>query len=177
MRLLTQAQYARARGLSRQAISQAVKDGRISLVGGKVDPSLADAIFALSMTGAGIPSFAESRAAREAFQAKLKRLEYERRRGALVPINEVDHFVSGMIITAREILSALPGELREMLAAETQSEKVEAMLRREINRALSQLSMYRPEGVPCPRADEPSRQHRRRKSNGRRTNKKRGGSK
>jgi len=43
---LTQAQYARRRGVSREAVRKAVRDGRIRLIGGKVDPAAADSAWA-----------------------------------------------------------------------------------------------------------------------------------
>ena len=45
-RLLSQRQYAQLRGLSHQAVSKAVKSGRIPLVAGKIDPVAADAAWA-----------------------------------------------------------------------------------------------------------------------------------
>ena len=39
---MTQAEYARARGVSREAVRKAVKAGRIALVNGKIDPGMAD---------------------------------------------------------------------------------------------------------------------------------------
>lgn len=42
--MMTQAEYARHRGVSRQAVSKALRTGRIVLVeGGKIDPEVADA--------------------------------------------------------------------------------------------------------------------------------------
>lgn len=40
--LITQAAYARARGVTKQAVSAAVKAGRIRLIDGKIDPEIAD---------------------------------------------------------------------------------------------------------------------------------------
>ncbi|MEW6169876.1 MAG: hypothetical protein AB1651_19660 [Pseudomonadota bacterium] len=42
MALITQAEYARRRGCSKQAVSKAVKAGRLTLIDGLVDPELAD---------------------------------------------------------------------------------------------------------------------------------------
>lgn len=41
--LITQAEYARRRGVSEAAVSKAVKAGRISLIDGRIDPVIADA--------------------------------------------------------------------------------------------------------------------------------------
>lgn len=40
--LITQAEYARRRGVSEAAVSKAVKAGRITLIDGKIDPAVAD---------------------------------------------------------------------------------------------------------------------------------------
>ncbi len=40
--LITQAEYARRRGVSEAAVSKAVKAGRITLIGGRIDPVIAD---------------------------------------------------------------------------------------------------------------------------------------
>lgn len=40
--LITQAEYARRRGVSEAAVSKAVKAGRISLINGRIDPTIAD---------------------------------------------------------------------------------------------------------------------------------------
>ena len=40
--LITQADYARRRGISKPSVSQAIKNGRVTLIDGKIDPELAD---------------------------------------------------------------------------------------------------------------------------------------
>lgn len=40
--LITQAEYARRRGVAKSAVAKAVKEGRITLIEGKVDPAVAD---------------------------------------------------------------------------------------------------------------------------------------
>lgn len=40
--LITQAEYARRRGVAKSAVARAVKENRISLIDGKVDPSVAN---------------------------------------------------------------------------------------------------------------------------------------
>ncbi len=42
LELITPAEYARRRGVTRAAVSIAVKAGRISTIGGKIDPAVAD---------------------------------------------------------------------------------------------------------------------------------------
>lgn len=40
--LISQAEYARRRGVAKSAVAKAVKEGRITLINGKVDPAVAD---------------------------------------------------------------------------------------------------------------------------------------
>lgn len=40
--LITQAEYARRRGVAKSAVAKAVSEGRITLINGKVDPAVAD---------------------------------------------------------------------------------------------------------------------------------------
>ena len=40
--LISQAAYARRRGVAKSAVAKAVAEGRISLIGGKIDPAVAD---------------------------------------------------------------------------------------------------------------------------------------
>ncbi len=42
MELITQAEYARRRGVAKSAVAKAVKEGRITLINGKIDPAVAD---------------------------------------------------------------------------------------------------------------------------------------
>lgn len=42
MPLISQAEYAKRRGISREAVRQAVAAGRINLIDGKIDPAVAD---------------------------------------------------------------------------------------------------------------------------------------
>ena len=40
--LISQAEYARRRGVAKSAVAKAVKEGRITLINGKIDPAVAD---------------------------------------------------------------------------------------------------------------------------------------
>lgn len=113
MSLVTQAEYARTAGVTRQAVSKAVKAGRIKTKGGKIDPDQADRDWKANSresmppastsspgaTSPGIPSYADSRAIREAFNARLARLDFEERNGKLLRRDEVER---AMFEEARE---------------------------------------------------------------------------
>ena len=116
-RLVSQKDYADARGWSKQYVNQLVKKGRIHLVDGLIDPQQADralgrtrdparaAAFRTdgmeeadpSATGADLDvaarvhgSFAKARTVREHYRALRERLEYAQLAGQLVSRQEVD---------------------------------------------------------------------------------------
>jgi hypothetical protein len=119
-RLLSQKDYADARGWSKQYVNQLIKKGRIQLVDGQIDhdqadralgrtrdPSRAAAFrtdgmgeFSNAATGPELDaarihgSFAKARTVREHYRALKERLEYEQAAGNLLSKTEVEdeHF-------------------------------------------------------------------------------------
>ena len=98
--------YAKHRGVSHTAVEKAVKQGRIRIVDGKIDVEQADrdwnrnsspvnkpeptprAAASAEPLVAG-PSFAQSRAVREAYEARLAKLTWEERIKKLINADEV----------------------------------------------------------------------------------------
>jgi len=100
MAVVSQRAYARHRGVSLAAVQKAIKQGRIRTVAeGKIDVQQADRDWerntsygAAPATGdapAAGPSYAQSRAVREVYTARLAKLEYEERIGKLLPADKV----------------------------------------------------------------------------------------
>lgn len=119
----SQADYAKHAGISRQAVSKAVKAERIPIrPDGKIDFAEAD----LARNAVAVPttenpnpangeqpeaaqnqggfSYADHRAAREEYQAKLARLQYEREIGELLPLQEVE---AAIVEVGRKIQQSL----------------------------------------------------------------------
>lgn len=97
--------YAKHRGVSHTAVEKAVKQGRIRTVDGKIDVEQADRDWnrnsspvntrAAAQRAASAeplvagPSFAQSRAVREAYEARLAKLTWEERIKKLINADEV----------------------------------------------------------------------------------------
>jgi hypothetical protein len=98
--------YAKHRGVSHTAVEKAVKQGRIRTVDGKIDveqadrdwnrnsspvnkPGAAPRAAAASEPLVAGPSFAQSRAVREAYEARLAKLTWEARTKKLINADEV----------------------------------------------------------------------------------------
>lgn len=141
-----------------------VKSGKITLVNGKIDTEQAlSAIKAQSEPATElrakprgetvIPSapsdarqavdFITARTMREAFKAKMAKMEYEEKAGKLTDASQVreEAFRAGRII--RDSLLGIPDRLSDVLAAEDNPVKVRQLLMDEFDAILNELSHQR----------------------------------
>lgn len=163
MTLLSMRAYAKHRGVSVEAVSKAVKRGRISTIDGpkgerKIDPAVADREWEENSDQSksreepvdspqptskkGIPSYQESRAIREAYQARLAKIEYEERSGRLVDGSKVNQDAFKAARSVRNSLLSLPDRISAELAAERDQFKVRKRLDEEIRQSLQMLADY-----------------------------------
>jgi hypothetical protein len=89
-------------------------------------------------------TFAEAQRRREWLRVERDRIELMRKRSELVPIAEINAFVAGMIIRAREILMRIAPELKDQLAQQANPHECEKLVAGEVFRALNELAEYRP---------------------------------
>jgi hypothetical protein len=129
--------YAQHRGVSHAVVQKAIRQGRIQLTSeGKVDVEQADRDWTrntgpstprrrlpvepgISIRPSAGPSFAQSRAVRELYLARLAKLEYERQAGKLLKADEVQNALAIIVRDTRDRLLALPDRLAEAVAVET----------------------------------------------------------
>lgn len=152
--LLTQAGYAKHRGITRQAVFIAVTDGRISTIkNGKkrsIDPVIADKEWARNTSKENYVleepvdtsepvAYALSRAKKEKYNAKIAKLEFEERSGRLVCAEKIkkDAFKLGRNI--RDSILNIPDRVAAQLASETEAFEVHKILKDELTKALSEL--------------------------------------
>jgi hypothetical protein len=155
----TQAEYARHRGVSREAVRQAVRDGRIALGDdGLIDFAAEDEAWEQntdttkprnSVTGeprpgrrqaAATTTLAKHKATHEEWRAKQARLDYRKASGDLVSRREAEQRFEEVARRARQRLEAIPDRLAAMLAAEADPAEVHRLLREEIRVACSELA-------------------------------------
>jgi phage terminase Nu1 subunit (DNA packaging protein) len=136
--------YSRLRGVSAEAVSKAVRTGRITANGdGSIDPARADAEWEANtrprMNGHAGPeavaTLLRARSARETYMAQLARLEFEVQTGKLIPAAGVRQQAFETARRCRDLLLSIPERLGPMLSPE-QRDALEA----EIDRALDELS-------------------------------------
>jgi hypothetical protein len=102
-----------------------------------------------------ISSYAASRAAREAYLARLAKLEFEERSGKLVDADQVRAQIYGLGRRLRDAFLSMPDRLAPLLAGEVDQAVVHRLLTQEIMTCLGELSAApplqsgpRPEGQP-----------------------------
>ena len=134
-------------GATAGAVHKAIQDGVISRnANGKIDPDKSDKDWARNQSGTMEPgettkpqSYAQARAERERYNAKLARLKYEREKGTLVDAAEVKKaaFESARIV--RDRLLMIPDRISAEIAAMSDARKIETLLENEIRSALKEL--------------------------------------
>ena len=103
-------------------------------------PAIDQALVQQQNQAAAIPSFAQSRAIREAYAARLTRLEFDQRSGKLVDKAELKMKLARLHMAVRDALRTIPDRVAPIVAAENDQAKIHSMLLLEIGQALEGLS-------------------------------------
>lgn len=152
--------YAIHRGVSRVAVHNAIKAGRIEKEpDGTIDVAKADAAWRQNtghtqkrktekdvtpsaerpvdppIVNSG-PSFAQSRAIREAYNARLTKLSYEEKSGCLIKIDLVKVAWFNTLRVLRDRVLNMPDRLAPVLSAETDPKIIRDLLDKELRQIL-----------------------------------------
>lgn len=161
MTLLSQSEFAKRQGWSRQYVGKLVKSGKISLVNGKINSEQALAAIEAQSEPSTIlrtkpqrqevsltapkdsrqaVDFVTARTMREAFKAKMAKMEYEEKAGTLTDASKVkeDAYRAGRMV--RDALLGMPDRFSDVLAAESDPVKVRQLLMDEFESILNELS-------------------------------------
>ena len=155
--------YAAHRGVSRVSVHNALKAGRIEKEpDGTIDVAKADAAWKRNTSPAqkrktekdvapasvaerpvdppiinSGPSFAQSRAIREAYNARLAKLSYEEKSGSLVKIELVKVAWFNTLRVLRDRLLNMPDRMAPLLSAETDPKAIRDLLDKELRQVLT----------------------------------------
>lgn len=161
--LMSQADYARHRDCSREAVRKAVEAGRITTFGEAklINARLADVEWAQNTrarvgtkpppdgkatpesakpAGQGEGDYWDSRARRERAEADMAELKLKEQLGELVRAADVRAEVAKKAAALREALMQLPARLSPVLAAEGDAGRVHDQLQAELRLVLQQLT-------------------------------------
>lgn len=124
VQLLTQAEYARHRGVSRNAVARAIKEGRIVLIDGRIDPAIADAQWQANTrprSDARSPgggdhadargTFGTARTRRELAEASLAEIQLAEKRGELINRAGVEMALETCIRRLRDGVMSAPDRM------------------------------------------------------------------
>jgi hypothetical protein len=117
--LITQAEYARRRGVSRAAITKAIKSGRITPIDGRIDPDVADIQWARNTSTARAPVAGPAPAAAAASIAPRASVRVTR-------LNDGDEDEPATLLESRARREAALAELAELELSEKRGELVSA---------------------------------------------------
>jgi hypothetical protein len=152
-----QKEFAVHRRVSPQAVGKMVASGRIRLRGGRINFAEADRDLeantdVAAQRGAaeepGNPKFAEVRTAREVYELKLRRLEYEEKVGKLVSADEVRAAVFKVNRGIRDALLAIPPRIMPVLLGCKDAGEGERLLTEELRRVVAGLGQELKNGKP-----------------------------
>lgn len=90
------------------------------------------------------PTLAEAQRQREWIRVERETLTLSRERRELAPIGEINAFVAGMIIRARDVLMRIAPELKDRLAQQCNPHECEKLVGGEVARALNELAEFKP---------------------------------
>ena len=163
--LLNLTEYARRRGVSKEAVSLAVKHGRLKNSvsrddkgNPKIAPALADqeweantdkrrGWYAIQNSKANAEAsekvsgtLSQSRAVREAYLARLAKLDFEERSGELIRVESVRSALASLVSSTREAILQVPARVAPVLAVENDPARLHDVLMEELQQALSQLA-------------------------------------
>ena len=156
--------YARHRGVTEAAVRKAVKQGRVSKgKNGKINPEKADKEWdkntdpaQIKKTSAtenenyspsnsqlnslGGPSYQQSRAIKEAYGAKLLRLQFEKESKKLISVDDVKVTAFNAARMTRDRILNIPDRVIPQLVGKTNIFEMKEILKAELIKALEELS-------------------------------------
>lgn len=90
------------------------------------------------------PSYAKSRAVREAYQARLAKLDYEARAAKLLPADTVRVTMFNVARKARDMLMALPDRIAPLVVGNPDAHEVHRLLTDEVRRVCAEIASAKP---------------------------------
>ncbi len=159
--------YARHRGVAESAVRKAISQGRITKgKNGKINPKVADKEWSQNSDPAQIkaetafdspdysqnsapssqgnlvggPSYQQSRAIKEAYGAKLLRLQFEKESKKLISIDDVKVSAFNAARMTRDRILNIPDRVIPQLVGKTNIFEMKEILKAELIKALEELS-------------------------------------
>lgn len=160
---ISQAAYAKQRGVTPARINHLISKGVIILVNGKVDPDQADAAIEAAANPAysktlgrpakdrGPSNYADAAAREKHFKALLAELDFKEREGELVDANDLRHELATVFTVVKTSLRSIPAKVaqgayhlsRNATAEREGVASIFKLMLTEIDVVLTELSKYK----------------------------------
>ena len=152
-KLVSRREYARMRGWQHSYINRLVKEGKLRLVRGKIDPERADADLAVNRTRmprlsepaerepGKIAPLVQAKTIHETYRAKTAKIEYEKLTGKLVDAERVVEVAERAFSNVRNRLRAVPRTIAPLLLNRSNPAEIEEVMLRAIDAALTSLTV------------------------------------
>lgn len=143
---MSQTEYAKHRGVSKMAVSKAIKSGRITLTkDGKINPLQADDEWKRNTSsthkkGMIAPSLSESQAIERAYKARMAKIEYEEKIGKLVSQEDVEKEAFQAARLVRDNMLLIGHTIGNQLALESNPKKCEDIVTNKIKEVLKNIA-------------------------------------
>lgn len=144
MELISQREYARRRGVAPSLINRHVKEGKIKLVDGKINPVQADKILNKDSNGKGGGEYFKQQSRLVKAKADKAELEYLRLSDELVPAEEVRVFLDKMLSSFKSRLLSLPSKVAPIIIAENEIGGAIIILEQAVEETINELRSYDP---------------------------------
>jgi len=141
--------YAAHRVCHMNTIQQYIKQGILKreFVGSSPKLNVAESDKILDALGvekkkssSDVPSIQDSKSIKEAYSARIKKLDYEEKKGLLVNKAKTIKMVQEISFSVKERLRTIPQKVSAELAAETDAHVLELRLQKEIDLVLNSLT-------------------------------------
>lgn len=151
MNLMTKAEYAKHRNISKPMVSKLVREDRILVTkDGLVDQEISDILmdeFSESPLrnpnnplNSEVSNYALQRALLTEYKAKLAKLELDKNKGELIDATLVRQSAFSTARRVRDAILSIPDRISSILAAESDQATVKNLLTQELRLALEELS-------------------------------------
>ncbi len=141
MALITQAEWARRQGVSREAVRKQVQSGRLQLVNGKVDENQAKQdLLSYTKTSSTRERLFQAKLENEIAKGKILKLEVAEKEQSLIAIADVKKVIYERSRAVRNAILNVPDRCASLLASITDPGELHKVLTQELRTALEELS-------------------------------------
>lgn len=138
MTLISKIQYSKHRGITKQAVNDLINNGKLVMVGNKVDVEESDKLLSPIIDNEDL-DYNEARTKEKNFQAKTAELQYLELTKVLVRKTDVEKNAFDNAVEIKNLLLAIPGKVSPIIQGKNNINEIKNILKDEIVNVLESL--------------------------------------